>query len=67
MFFASNTKITPNFLVWNFLGNVYFPLSFGRFVWNSAETVHFPQSFFTRKLDEITVIYAVIPTYLSDF
>ena len=58
MITAKNTVISPNFLVWKFCGKAQFPHSFGRFARNYAETV-FPQDFHTRKLDEITVFFAV--------
>ena len=41
MFTAKNTVISPNFLEWQFRGNVQFPQSFGSVAQNSAETVPF--------------------------
>ena len=43
-------------MVWKFCGKA--PHSFARFTRNFAETA-IPQNFHTRKLDEITVFYAV--------
>ena len=46
-------------MLWKFYGKAQFPHSFGRFARNYAEIV-FPQNFHTRKLGEITVLFAVI-------
>ena len=55
---AKNTVILPNFLVWKFCRKAQFPHNIWRFAWNYAETA-FPQNFYTRKLDEVTLFFAV--------
>ena len=57
---VKNTVISPNFLVWKYCGKVQFPHSFGhpKLCGNCA----FPQNFHTRKLGEITVFFAVLPS-----
>ena len=62
---AQNTVISPNFMVWKFFGKAQFPHSFGRIARN-CENCAFPQNFYTRKLGEITVFYAVMMSNLSN-
>ena len=52
---AKNTVISPNFLVWNFCGKAR--TNRPKLCGNCA----FQQNFYTRKLDEITVFFAVLP------
>ena len=41
IFNAKNTKLSPNFLEWEYCGKAQFPHSFGRITRNYAETVLF--------------------------
>ena len=38
---ATNTEISPNFLVWKFCGNAQLPQSFGGIARNAGEATHF--------------------------
>ena len=53
---AENTVISSNFLVWKFYGKAQF-LAIRSKLWGNCV---FPQNFHTRKLGEITVLYAVL-------
>ena len=58
-YIAKSSVISFNSLVWKFCGNAQFLHSFGRFAQNYAQTVPF-KNFLPRKLNEITVFYAVL-------
>ena len=55
------THTTLSYII-KFCGNAPFPHSSGGFARNYAET--FPQNFHTRRLDQITVFYAVYEVFL---
>ena len=60
---AKNTVISPNILVWRLCGKEQFPHTAIHL--KLCGNCSFPENFYTRKLGEITVFFAVFVTLVT--